>query len=432
MDAGIVSFLVLLVLIGFLASGAAIFVSIICASIVSLTIFLDFDLARLGATLSRIIIRSSSAWELSAIPLFIWMGEIVYRSTLVDGMFKGLSHLVRRLPGGLMHTTVLGSTMFAAVCGSSTATTATVGKIVLSELDKRGYDKKMAIGSLAGAGTLGLLIPPSIILIIYGMLAQVSIIKLFAAGIMPGLLIAFLYSAYIALRMGKVTPVVHSDETIGLGQALLYLAPIVALMVAVLGSIYSGHVTPSESAAIGVLGALLLLALRGELTFSLIRESLVNSIPTTCMIVTLMAAAAFLSTTLGFLHIPQDVAAFIGYLDLNPFTLLIALSAFYVLLGLLLDGISITVMTLPITLPLVIAAGIDPLWFGIFLVIMVELAQITPPVGFNLFVIQSITGETVLRIARYAAPYFMLLCLAAALLAIFPQIALWLPQVLYP
>lgn len=432
MDAGIVSLLVLLVLIAFLASGAAIFVAIICASIFSLTVFLDFDLARVGATLSRIVIRASGAWELSAIPLFIWMGEIVYRSSLVDGMFKGLSHFVRRLPGGLMHTTVMGSAMFAAVSGSSTATTATVGKIVLSELDKRGYERSVAIGSLAGAGTLGLLIPPSIILIIYGMLAQVSIIKLFAAGVLPGLLIASLYSLYIAFRSRARQAIIIADQGIGSVRAILHLLPIVLLMLLVLGSIYSGHVTPSESAALGVVGALALVGLRGELSLGLIKDTLVKSIPTSCMIVTLMAAAAFLSTTLGFLHIPQDVAAFIARLQLSPFTLLLALSAFYILLGLLLDGISITVMTLPITLPLVIAAGIDPLWFGIFLVIMVELAQITPPVGFNLFVIQSITGETVLRIARYAAPYFVLMCMAAVTLVIFPQIVMWLPNVLYP
>ncbi|GHF49790.1 TRAP transporter large permease [Seohaeicola zhoushanensis] len=434
MDAGSVTFLVFLFLVGFLASGTAIFVAIICTCAVSLTLFLGFDVQRLGATLARILIRSSSAWELSAIPLFIWMGEIVHRTSLVAGLFKGLAHLVRRLPGGLLHTNVIGSAMFAAVCGSSTATTATVGKIFLGELGKRGYDRSISIGSLAGSGTLGLLIPPSIIMIIYGLLAQVSIIQLFAAGILPGLLIAGLYSLYIALRTGRGSappPQDTEDDPISTARALLYLMPVVSLMLLVLGSIYSGYATPSESATIGVAGALLLTLLRGELTWRLLLETVQGAVPMSCTIIMLMAAAAFLSTTMGFLHIPQDVASIIGGLNLGPYALLLVLSVFYLVLGLLLDGISITVMTLPITLPLIVANGIDPLWFGIFLIVMVELAQVTPPVGFNLFVIQGISGETVLQIARHAFPFFLLMCLAAVLLAIFPQIVLWLPHALY-
>lgn len=434
MDAGSVIFLVFLFLVGFLASGTAIFVAIICTCAVSLTLFLGFDVQRLGATLARILIRSASAWELSAIPLFIWMGEIVHRTSLVAGLFKGLAHLVRRLPGGLLHANVIGSAMFAAVCGSSTATTATVGKIFLGELGKRGYDRSISIGSLAGSGTLGLLIPPSIIMIIYGLLAQVSIIQLFAAGILPGLLIAGLYSIYIALRTGRGSappPPDTEDEPISTARALLYLMPVVSLMLLVLGSIYSGYATPSESATIGVAGALLLTLLRGELTWRLLLETVQGAVPMSCTIIMLMAAAAFLSTTMGFLHIPQDVASIIGGLNLGPYALLLVLSVFYLVLGLLLDGISITVMTLPITLPLIVANGIDPLWFGIFLIVMVELAQVTPPVGFNLFVIQGISGETVLQIARHAFPFFLLMCLAAVLLAIFPQIVLWLPHALY-
>ncbi len=433
MDAGSLTFLIFLFLIAFLASGTAIFVAIICTCVVSMTIFLGFDIHRIGAALARIMIRSSSAWELSAIPLFIWMGEIVYRTTMVEGLFKGLAHFARRLPGGLLHTNVFGSAMFAAVCGSSTATTATVGKIFLGELNRRGYDRSIAIGSLAGSGTLGLLIPPSIIMIVYGLLAQVSIIQLFAAGLLPGLLIAGLYSLYIAFRAPRLVAPVQHEQTpqIPTWRAFVYLLPVLSLMLLVLGSIYSGWATPSESAMIGVAGALLLTALRGELSLRLLRDTLLGAVPVSCMIVLLMASAAFLSMTMGFLHIPQDVARFIGMFDLGPYGLLLLLAVFYLILGLLLDGISITVMTLPITLPLVIANGIDPLWFGVFLVIMVELAMITPPVGFNLFVIQGIAGETILRIARHAFPFFLLMCLAAVLVTIFPQIALWLPHVLF-
>ena len=433
MDAGSVSFIVLLILIGFLATGTTIVVAIICVCSISLMIFLDFDMHRLGVTMSRIMIRASSSWELSAIPLFVWMGEIVHRSTLIDGLFRGLTPLVRRLPGGLLHTNVIGSAMFAAVSGSSAATTATIGKIMLGELKKRGYDERLAVGSLAGAGTLGLLIPPSIVMIIYGLLAEVSIIQLFAAGLIPGLLIAFLYSAYIAglCAIDRKRAPADAEERAGLWDALRDLAPIFALIVLVLGTIYSGYATPSEAAAIGVIGAMFLTAIRGELTIGLLKSSLLGAVPTSCMICTLLAAAAFLSTTMGFLHIPQDVATFIGGLDLGPVGLIVTLSLFYGLLGLLLDGISITVMTLPITLPLIHSAGIDPIWFGVFLVIMVELGQMTPPVGFNLFIIQGMSGVPILRIARNSIPFFLLMCLAVVLISVMPEIALWLPSVMY-
>ncbi|MZR30727.1 TRAP transporter large permease [Sneathiella litorea] len=433
MDAGSASFIVLLILIAFLASGTTIFISILCVCVVSLAIFLDFDLHRIGVTMSRIMIRASSSWELSAIPLFLWMGEIVYKSSLIDQLFRGLIPFLRHLPGGLLHTNVVGSAMFAAVSGSSAATTATIGKIMLGELDKRGYDKRLAVGSLAGAGTLGLLIPPSIIMIIYGLLAEVSIIKLFAAGIFPGLLIALLYSAYISVCSAvdkNLAPIAEADGATLL-SGIWDLGPIFALIVLVLGTIYSGYATPSESAAIGVAGALFLITIRGELSFSLIKESLYGAVSTACMICTLLAAAGFLSTTMGFLHIPQDVATFIGSLDLSPLGLIFVLSLFYMLLGLLLDGISITVMTLPITLPLILAAGIDPLWFGIFLVIMVELGQMTPPVGFNLFIIHGMSGIDILTIAKSAFPFFLLMCLAAILITFLPNIALWLPSELY-
>ncbi|WP_306155179.1 TRAP transporter large permease [Roseovarius sp. MMSF_3281] len=432
MDAGTTSLLVLLLLVAFLASGTIIFISIIAVCSIALTTFMGFDLDRLGSTVARIMIRGSSSWELSAIPLFIWMGEIVFRTSIISQMFQGLTPLVSRLPGGLLHTNVLGCALFSAVSGSSAATTATIGKITLSELRGRNYDNNLALGSLAGAGTLGLLIPPSLVMIIYGLLAEVSIVRLFAAGLIPGLMIAGLYSAYImvvcSIRPSKA-PVEQSD--FGVGEALWKLAPITAIIAVVLGTIYSGWATPSESAAVGVLMALFVAALKRELSWELVWSSLKGAVPTACMICTILTAAALLSTTLGFLHVPRDVALFISGLNLSPAGLLLVLAGFYILLGLLLDGISITVMTLPITLPLVLAAGIDPIWFGVFLVVMVELGQMTPPVGFNLFILQGMSGASILRVTRASIPFFLLMCCAAAILGFWPQIALWLPNVLY-
>ncbi len=432
MDAGSISLLVLLLLVGYLASGTVIFVSIICVSALSLGVFLDFGPDRLGATLSRIMIRASSSWELSAIPLFVWMGEIVFRTSLISSMFRGLSVLVGRLPGGLLHTNVIGCALFAAVSGSSAATTATVGKITLGELRARNYDEGLAVGSLAGAGTLGLLIPPSIVMIIYGLLAEVSIIRLFAAGLIPGIMIAAFYSLYIAARCARSDRLAPKAMPGGsIAGALKDLGPISVLILVVLGSIYGGWATPSESAAVGVVTALMIAAARRELSVSLLKDSLLGAVPTSCMICSILVAAAFLSTAMGFLHIPRDVASFIGTLNLSPIGLLVILAVFYILLGLLLDGISITVMTLPITMPLVLSAGIDPIWFGVFLVIMVELGQMTPPVGFNLFILQGMSGVPILRVATAALPFFLLMCVAVVVLAVFPEIALFLPNLLF-
>lgn len=425
----------LLMLVAYLVSGTVIFVSILIVSALSLVVFLGFDANRLGATLTRVLIRASNSWELSAIPLFIWMGEIVLLTPMINNLFRGLSIFIGRLPGGLLHTNVFGCAMFAAVSGSSAATTATVGKITLQELRKRNYDDNLSIGSLAGAGTLGLLIPPSIVMIIYGLLAEVSIVRLFAAGLLPGLLIAFLYSSYIganSLANPKTAPQAPQKMTASsLFEACKLLLPILVLIGVVLGSLYSGWATPSESAAVGVLCALLLGALYGKFNWKIIIESLQNAVPTACMVCSILIAASFLSTTMGFLHIPQNIAELIGGLELSKYSLILTLAIFYIFLGLLLDGISITVMTLPITMPLVYAAGIDPIWFGVFLVIMVELGQITPPVGFNLFVIQGISGHSILKVARAAMPFFFLMCFALVVLTLIPQIALWLPEFLY-
>ena len=419
-----------LILLLVLGAGTWIFAGLILVSVLSLVIIGDFSFHRTGVALARVIFRSANSWELSAIPLFILMGELIFRSDISERLFKGLEPWAAKIPGGILHTNIFGCTLFAAVSGSSSATTATVGKITTSELAKRGYDCQLSIGSLAGAGSLGLLIPPSIVMIVYGVQAEVSISKLFMAGVLPGLLIACLYSGYLALATWraphKAPRQVKSD--ISIAQSFRLLSPVLLLIFVVIGSIYSGLATPSEAAAVGVAASMVLLLVERQLNWKLFQEAVQSTILSSVMVCSILVCAALLSTAFGYLHIPQDLAVYIRSLDLSPAFLLLILPLFYVALGLFLDGISITVMSLPITLPLILLAGFDPLWFGVFLVIMVELGQITPPVGFNLFVLQGLTGEKIGKVALAAMPFFFLMCLAAALISAFPQIALWLPS----
>ncbi|WP_069383890.1 TRAP transporter large permease [Halomonas caseinilytica] len=423
---------VLALLLGVLALGSWIFAGLVMVAVLSLWGLGDFGFDRIGLILSKILFRAANSWELSAIPLFILMGELIFRSDIAERLFRGLTPLTRYLPGGILHTNVLGCTLFAAVSGSSAATTATIGKITTRELADRGYDRRLSIGSLAGAGSLGLLIPPSIVMIVYGVQAEVSISKLFMAGVLPGLLVALLYIGYVMLRClatPSLAPRQEADSTTP-GQALRLLAPVLGLVVVVLGAIYTGIATPSEAAAIGCGATLLLLAAERQLSIGLFLSALRGSLVTSVMVCSLLVAAAMLSTAMGYLHLPSELASWIAHQEFSPIALLLAMALFYILLGLFLDGISITVMSLPITLPIIIQAGYDPLWFGIFLVIMVELGQITPPVGFNLFVLQGLTGESISRVALAAAPFFALMCLAALIISVWPELALWLPSVL--
>ena len=435
MDALISGLVILLLIFFFLGSGVWVFAGLLLVSVSGLSLLLDMPFHRIGVIANKIMWRYASTWELAAIPMFVWMGEIIFRTDISDRLFRGLAPLVDKIPGRLLHTNVLGCTLFAAVSGSSAATTATVGKITTTELDQRGYDTNLSIGSLAGAGSLGLLIPPSIVMIIYGILAEVSVSRLFAAGVLPGLLIAGLYSAYIMLRCStnpKLAPATEHD--IGFWDRLhgaANLIPIIILMFLVLGSIYSGLATPSEAAAVGASAALLLTLLMRQMSWKIFAESLMGAVKVSCMVCIILIAAAFLSTAMGYLHVPANIAAFIGKLDLTPVELILILSVFYIILGLFLDGISIVVMSLPITLPLVMQAGFDPVWFGVYLVVMVELGQITPPVGFNLFVLQGLTRHSIGRVALAALPFFVLMCLGVAIITAFPQIALWLPDALF-
>lgn len=384
-----------------------------------------------GAVFATKAWAALNIWDLTALPMFIWMGEILFRSRLSSDMFRGLSPFTRRLPGGLLHVNILGCALFAAVSGSSAATTATVGRMSLPELRARGYEDRMAIGTLAGSGTFGFLIPPSIILIVYGAATEQSIARLFLAGVLPGLMLAAMFSGYTMLwawmnrdRMPPADPPLPFADKL---RAAALLLPTVLLIVAVIGSIYAGLASPTEAAVVGVIGALLISGVSGGIDRAGAWESLRGATTTTCMIAFILAGAAFLTGAMGFTGIPRTLATWIGEQGLSPYALLAALLVFFIVLGFFLDGISIVVLTVSVILPMVMAAGIDPIWFGVFLVLVVEMSQITPPVGFNLFVLQAITGRDIFTVARYALPYFLLLVLATAVLTLFPEIALWLP-----
>ncbi|TCP59929.1 tripartite ATP-independent transporter DctM subunit [Rhodovulum bhavnagarense] len=421
--------LLVVVLFGALAAGLWVGFALIAVGLVAM---IAASSAPVGLVFATKIWGGLTVWDLTALPMFIWMGEILVRSRLSADMFAGLAPFTARLPGRLLHVNVMGCALFAAVSGSSAATTATIGRMSVPELTARGYDTRMVIGTLAGSGTFGFLIPPSIILIVYGAATEQSIARLFLAGVLPGLMLAALFSGYIMLwarlnrsRMPEAEPPVDRRKAIGAAARLL---PVVGLIVAVIGSIYAGVASPTEAAVIGVTGALILAAITGGMSWATFTQALRSATITTCMIAFILAGAAFLTVAMGYTGIPRQLAAWIAQMGLSQYALLAALTVFFIVMGMFLDGISIVVLTVSIILPMVTQAGIDPIWFGIFLVLVVEMSQITPPVGFNLFVLQKITGQDIFRIARHAAPFFGLLVLAVAILSAFPQIALWLPS----
>lgn len=375
---------------------------------------------------------SSSSWTLTALPLFIWMGEILYRTRLSEDMFRGLSPWMARLPGGLVHTNIVGCTVFAAVSGSSAATLTTVGKMSIPELRKRNYPETMVIGTLAGAATLGLMIPPSLTLIVYGVTINESITKLFMAGVFPGLVLAALFMGYVA-----VTSFVSKDfnpdpePPMSFTEKLRnsrFLIPVICLILVVIGSMYMGWATATEAAAFGVIGSMLLAATQGSLTWGTFSESLMGAVRTSAMIALILAGASFLSLSMGFTGIPRGLADLIASWELSRFQLLMALLVFYVVLGCFLDGISSVVLTMAVVEPMIRAAGIDLIWFGIFIVVVVEMAQITPPIGFNLFVLQGMTGHEMNFIARAAIPMFLIMVVMVFVLIAFPDLATWLPD----
>lgn len=427
--------LILLVMFGallvILAAGVWVAMTLVAVAAGAMWLFTQVPVSSLVAST---LWDASWSWPLTALPLFIWMGEILFRTRLSRDMFDGLGPWLGWLPGRLLHVNVLGCGIMAAVAGSSAVTATTVGRMSLPELKKRGYDEKLMIGSLAGSGTLGLIIPPSIVLIVYGVLAQQSVARLFIAGVLPGLMLMLLFMGYVVVwalfNADKMPP---REPRVALGERLRRssrLMPIIGLIAFVIGSIYSGITTPTESAALGVVGALLLAALTGTLTAQSFAASLLAATRTSCMIAFILACAAVLSIAVAFIGIPQYLAGLVGALDLPPWLLLLTLTLFFIVLGCFLEGISILVLSSAVVLPMVQAAGIDLIWFGIYLVVIIEMAQITPPVGFNLFVLQSITGRNIWRVTVASAPFFLLLCLGAFLLALFPAIVTWLPGVM--
>jgi tripartite ATP-independent transporter DctM subunit len=417
------------VLFLFLGTGVWIALSLIGVAVIGMELFTSRPV---GDAMATTIWSSGSSWTLAALPMFIWMGEILFRTNLSKNLFLGLQPWMQRLPGGLLHVNIAGSAIFAAISGSSAATVATVGKMSIPELRRRGYPERMIVGTLAGAGTLGLLIPPSITLIIYGVTVNESITKLFIAGILPGIALAILFMLFIG-GWSLITGQKHTghEERYTWAQkliALRQLLPVVLLIGGVMTSIYRGYASATEAAVLGVIGALILSWAQGSLNRESFVASLLGATRTTSMIAFILAGSSFLSLAMGFTGIPRALASGIVTLELTPWMLIVALTVFYVILGCFLDGISSIVLTMAVIEPLVRQAGFDMIWFGVFLMIVVEIAQITPPIGFNLFVLQGMTGRDIDFIARAAAPMFLIMLVFVVLLSVFPQIATFLPS----
>ena len=428
----IFSFILVFSLIGALALGVWVSVALFLTGIVGILLFSNAPLSNVLATN---VWSSSSEWSLAALPLFIWMGEILFRSRIAGDLFNGLAPWMRRLPGGLSHVGIVASGIFAAVSGSSAATCATVAKVTLPELKRRGYDEKLTIGTIAGSGTLGLLIPPSIIMIVYGVAADVSITRLFVAGIIPGLLMIALFMSFVAIwSILNPSKVPQKDPAISFIQKIKAsgsLIPVTLLIIGIMGSIYLGIASPTDSAAVGVVLSLMLVWLYGDLNWQSFKAGLFSAMLTSSMIAFILAGAAFLTVAMGYSNIPMLLAQWITELGLNHYALIAVLALFFVIMGCFLDGISIVVLTTSILLPSIQAAGIDPLWFGLFLVLVVEMAQITPPVGLNLFVLQGMTGKHIWYLSLATLPFFLMLLLGVIIITVFPEIVMFLPKMMY-
>jgi tripartite ATP-independent transporter DctM subunit len=428
----LIGFILIVAMLLMLVSGIWIALTLTGLAIIALLLIENSSIGLLLGTSSW---SASTAWSLTALPLFIWMGEIIFRTRLSEDLFQGLAPILAKLPGKLLHVNILSCGIFAAVSGSSAATAATIGRMTLPELKRRGYDESMAIGTLAGSGTLGLLIPPSIILIVYGVAAEVSITRLFLAGALPGLMLVGLFMSYTIVwsLLNKRSQVDEDSEVYTFADkiiALKKLLPIMLLIGGVLGSIYQGVATPTEAAALGVTGSLLLSVLTGSFTLAGFTQSVLGAVKSSCMLGLILVGAHFLTLAMGFVGLPNELAEWIAMQGLSSIELIIYLTFFFIILGCFLDGISVVVLTTSIVLPMVAQSGIDLIWFGIFLVLTVEMSQITPPVGFNLFVIQSLTGKNILYVAKAALPFFLMIAVAIVIITMFPDVALYLPSLM--
>ncbi|MEH6445265.1 MAG: TRAP transporter large permease subunit [Oceanospirillaceae bacterium] len=419
----------ILVLFFLLGSGVWIGLALLGAAYVGMELFTTRPV---GDAMFTAIWSASSSWSLTALPLFIWMGEILFRTKLSEDMFKGLAPWLSGLPGGLLHTNVVGCTVFAAVSGSSAATLTTVGKMSIPELRRRGYPDYMVLGTLVGASTLGLMIPPSLTLIVYGVTINESISKLFMAGVLPGLVLASLFMGYIVVwSFVKPDEVPEKEPAMSFKEKVYnsrFLLPVIVLITLVIGTIYTGLATATESATFGVVGALSLALIQGSLSFKTFTDSLLGATRTSCMIALILAGAAFLALAMGFTALPTTLAQYIASLELSPLTLIFALMLFYIVIGMFLDGISSVVLTMAVVEPMIRQAGIDLIWFGIFIVVVVEMAQITPPIGFNLFVMQGMTKKPIGYIAKTAFPMFLLMVVMVLILVMLPELATYLPD----
>lgn len=425
----VVGLILLGILVTLLASGLWIALALAGVAAIALAFFSN---APVGLVMATTIWGHSHSWSLAALPLFILMGEILLRSRLSSDMFNGLAPWLGGLPGRLLHVNVLGCAIFAAVSGSSAATAATIGKMSIPELKQRGYPESLILGTLAGSATLGLLIPPSIILIVYGVATEQSIARLFVAGILPGLMIVAMFAGYVMIRALINPGMIPSFDMKMTFREKLWeargLIPVALLIIGIIASIYTGIASPTDAAALGVLLSVLLAVFSGSFTRKDFFDALMSATRTSCMIAFILIGAAFLSVAMGFTGLPRNLAAWIAGMQLSPNMLLLVLTVFFIVLGCFLDGISVVVLTTSIIMPIVTAVNIDPIWFGIYLVLVVEMSQITPPVGFNLFVIQGLTGIDIIRIAKAAFPFFCLLLLAVLLITVFPSIVTYLPD----
>lgn len=412
----------------FLGAGTWVAISLIACAVIGMELFTSRPT---GDAMSMTMWSSMSSWTLTSLPLFIWMGEILLRTKVSETLFKGLAPWMARFPGGLLHINVVGSAFFAAISGSSAATAATVGKMSIPELRKAHYPENMIVGTLAGASTLGLLIPPSIALIVYGVTTNQSITQLFIAGILPGFMLALLFMIYIVIRSlfekknYDKPPYYSWREKF---KALFSLIPVIVVIVAVIGSIYVGFATPTEAAVLGVIGSLCIAFLQKTLNINTFVQSLSGALKTSCMIAFILMGAQFLTLTMGYTGLPRSLAEVVASLNLTPVYLIIALTIFYIILGCFLDGLSSIVLTMAVVEPLVRQAGFDMIWFGIYLIVVIEMAQITPPVGFNLFVLQSMTGKDIGFIAKASFPMFLIMILAVMVLYWQPWIVTLLPN----
>jgi len=429
MEQAFYSILLIVFLFALLGSGLWVALSLFVVGFIGMTLFSN---APIGPVLATSVWGASNSWALAALPMFIWMGEILFRSRLSEDLFKGVSPWIAWLPGRLVHANIVGCAVFAAVSGSSAATAATIGRMSLPELQSRGYDRRLSIGTLAGSSTLGFLIPPSIILIVYGVATEQSIARLFIAGIIPGAVLVLLFMGFVIIwalfNPKRIPPPEPKMSFLEKLYSIRRLLPVILLIGGVIGSIYFGIASPTDAAAVGVVLSLGLSRIYGSLNWKTFKEGLMGATCTSCMIAFILAGASFLTVAMGFAGIPRELAAWIGSYNLSPIMLIAALTLFFIVLGCFLDGISMVVLTTSVILPMVEGSGIDLIWFGIYLVIVVEMSQITPPVGFNLFVIQGLTGHDILYVAKAALPFFFLLLIAVMILTAVPELATYLPN----